>query len=46
MFKRIILIFIAITVFAVSSSSFAQLRENDNPGADQPGDSALLSDDL
>src|SRR4030066_9405 len=46
MFKRIILIFIAITVFAVSSSSFAQLRENDNPGADQPDDSALLGDDL
>ncbi|OHE60447.1 MAG: hypothetical protein A2Z47_12510 [Thermodesulfovibrio sp. RBG_19FT_COMBO_42_12] len=46
MFKRIILIFIAITVFAVSSSSLAQLRENDNPGADQPDDSALLGDDL
>ena len=46
MFKRIILIFIAITVFAISSSSFAQLRENDNPGADQPDDSALLGDDL
>ena len=44
--KRIILIFIAISVFAISASTFAQLRENDNPGADQPDDSALLGDDL
>ena len=46
MFKRIILILIAVTIFAISSSSLAQLRENDNPGADQPDDSALLGDDL
>ena len=45
-FKRIILIFIAVTIFAISTSSLAQLRENDNPGADQPDDSALLGDDL
>lgn len=41
-----ILILIAVTIFSISSSSLAQLRENDNPGADQPDDSALLGDDL
>ncbi|MCC6544012.1 MAG: hypothetical protein IT392_05845 [Nitrospirae bacterium] len=46
MLRRIIPIFFAVIIFSISSSSLAQLRENDNPGADQPDDSALLGDDL
>lgn len=44
--KSIVLIIIAVTVITISVPSLAQLRENDNPGADQPDDSALLGDDL
>lgn len=46
MFKRIILIFIAAAIIAIPLLSSAQFRDNDNPGADQPDDSALLGDDL
>ena len=44
--KSIILFLIAVTIITISAPSIAQLRENDNPGADQPDDSALLGDDL
>lgn len=45
MCKRIILIIITVSIFAAAPSN-AQFRDNDNPGADQPDDSALLGDDL
>jgi len=44
--KSIILFLIAVTIITIPAPSIAQLRENDNPGADQPDDSALLGDDL
>ena len=44
--KSIVLFLISVTIITISAHSIAQLRENDNPGADQPDDSALLGDDL
>ncbi len=41
-----LIILIVLLFPAAFAPSFAQFTENDNPGADQPDDSALLGDEL
>ncbi len=44
--KIIYLMLAAVAIFILAVPSLSQLRDNNNPGADQPDDSALLGDDL